>query len=88
MIGGKVLYGDAKLKALSVYAGACEDFDACGTPKIMCVADPVNATPANKQGQTYEEIKTKLNDALADLDTVRPPGGNNFAPVTPVVMCK
>jgi 5-methylthioadenosine/S-adenosylhomocysteine deaminase len=88
MIGGKVLYGEAKLKALSIYAGACEDFDACGTPKFLCAADPVNATDANKQGQTYEQIRTTLDTALADLDTVRPPGGNPFAPVTPVVMCK
>jgi cytosine/adenosine deaminase-related metal-dependent hydrolase len=87
MVGGKVLYGDADLRALSLYAGACEDFDACGSAKFLCAADPTSAE--NKLGQKYEELKNILEAAMTDIDTVRPAGiGGNFAPVTPVVKCE
>jgi hypothetical protein len=88
MVGGKVLYGDADLRATGAggVATACEDFDSCGTPKFLCAKDPTQT--ANKLDQTYAEIKGILEAAMTDIDTVRPAGiGGNFAPVAPVVGC-
>jgi len=86
LVGGKALYGDASLRALSIAPSACEDFDACGTAKFLCVSDPT--ATKDKLNQTYDQIKTILEAAMVDMDAVRPPGGNPFAPVAPIVACQ
>ncbi|MBS2013021.1 MAG: amidohydrolase family protein [Deltaproteobacteria bacterium] len=82
MVGGKVLYGDASLRALG---GGCEDFDACGSPKFLCVPEPGKTT--DKLNQTYAQIRDALEGAMKDIDAVRPAIGGNFSPVAPVVGC-
>ncbi|MDB4946459.1 MAG: S-adenosylhomocysteine deaminase [Labilithrix sp.] len=86
MVGSKVLYGDTALRALASSGAACEDFDACGSPKFLCAADPTKTT--DKLNQTYAEIHGILDAAMKDMDAVRPVGvGGNFAPVAPVLGC-
>jgi 5-methylthioadenosine/S-adenosylhomocysteine deaminase len=86
MVGGKVLYGDVDVRAIAVAGSACDDFDACGSPKFLCVAEPGQIT--DKRDQTYAKIHGILETAMADMDKVRPAGiGPNFAPVAPVVAC-
>jgi len=83
MVAGRVLYGDASLRTLG---GGCEDFDACGTPKFLCVAEP--GKTADKLDQTYAQIHDVLEAAMKDIDGVRPAAiGGNFSPVAPVVGC-
>jgi 5-methylthioadenosine/S-adenosylhomocysteine deaminase len=86
LVGGKPLYGDDTLRNFSLVAPTCEDFDACGAKKFLCVVEPGQTT--NKLDQTYAQIKATLENAMLDMDAVRPPGGNPFAPVAPVVACK
>lgn len=87
MIGGRVVYGDSELRAIASGGSLCEDFDACGSSKFMCVAEPGKTD--NKLGQTYAEIKGALEAALTEMDTLRPEGiGGNFSPLASVVACK
>jgi 5-methylthioadenosine/S-adenosylhomocysteine deaminase len=87
MVGGKVLYGDADLRAVASGGTTCEDFDGCGTPKFLCVAQA--GTTTAKADQTYAQIHDILEAAMKDVDTVRPVGiGGNFSPVAPVLACK
>jgi hypothetical protein len=83
MIGGKAVYGDGALKALST--SQCEDMEACGATKFACVA---LTSQNDKLDQTYAQIKAILETALVDMDGARPAGGANFAPLTPVASCK
>jgi cytosine/adenosine deaminase-related metal-dependent hydrolase len=86
MVGGKVLYGDTSLRAVGAGGASCEDFDACGTPKFLCVAVPGAAD--NKLNQTYTQVHDILEAAMKDIDVARPQAiGGNFAPVAPVVGC-
>jgi cytosine/adenosine deaminase-related metal-dependent hydrolase len=82
MIGGQVLYGDADLAPTS---SACETFDACGTPKFLCVAQ-VGAT-TDKLDQTYAQIQTALEQGLEAADQQTLGDGYTFAPLTPLVKC-
>jgi len=86
MVGGKVLYGDSDLRSVGAGGATCEDFDACGAPKFLCVVEPGKAT--DKLGQTLVQIHDVLEAAMKDIDTVRPAGiGGNFSPVAPVLGC-
>ncbi|MDB4938862.1 MAG: S-adenosylhomocysteine deaminase [Labilithrix sp.] len=85
MVGGKVLYGDADLRAIGAGGAACETFDTCGSEKFLCVAEPGRA---DKRDQTYKQIRDVLEAAMKDIDGARPAGiGGNFSPVAPVVGC-
>jgi len=87
VVGGRPLYGDADLRAIGAGGTTCEDFDACGTPKFICAAEPGKTD--DKLGQTYAQIRDTLEAAMKDIDTVRPAGiGGNFSPVAPVVGCR
>lgn len=66
MVGGKVLFGDDQLEAAGPANPGCEDFNACGRAKFLCVAE---ASTASKLNQTFAEIETALSDALSDLDS-------------------
>jgi len=83
MVGGRILYGDAQLKAAGPASPGCEDLAICGAPKFLCVAE---ASSANKLGQTYAEIKAALEAALVDVDGLTA-DGFDFAPLTPLVRC-
>ncbi len=85
IVGGRVLFGDYALRGLGPQAPGCEVYDACGVQKFLCVAE---AKTEDKFGQTYAEIKATLEAAMVDMDAVRPPGGNNFAPLVPLVKCQ
>jgi cytosine/adenosine deaminase-related metal-dependent hydrolase len=86
MVGGKVLYGDADLRAVAAGGTSCEDFDGCGSPKFLCVVEPGMTT--DKLDQTYAQIHDILEAAMKDIDTVRPATiGGNFSPVAPVLAC-
>jgi cytosine/adenosine deaminase-related metal-dependent hydrolase len=85
MVGGKVLYGDADLRVIGAGGASCEDFDTCGSPKFLCVAEPGQA---DKRDQTYAQIHDILEAAMKDIDVARPAAiGGNFSPVAPVVGC-
>jgi cytosine/adenosine deaminase-related metal-dependent hydrolase len=82
VIGGEVLYGDADLSNL---ASSCETFDACGTPKFLCVARP--GATIDKLDQTYTQIQTALEQGLEAADQQTLGDGFTFAPLTPLVKC-
>jgi 5-methylthioadenosine/S-adenosylhomocysteine deaminase len=86
MVAGKVLYGDADVRAIAAGGASCEDFDTCGTKKFLCVQE--GTAPDNKLNQTYAQIHDLLEAAMKEIDTVRPAAiGGNFSPVAPVVAC-
>ncbi len=86
MVAGKALYGDATVRSIASGGAACEDFDACGNAKFLCVAEPGKTTA--KLNQTYEQIHQLLEAALKVIDTVRPTGiGGDFSPIAPIVAC-
>jgi hypothetical protein len=90
MIGGKVIYGDEELRPIAAYGQACEPLDLCGVKKFACVAVP--GTQADKLNQTYADIKSTLDAALAELDEARvtvggKTDGYKFAPLTPLATC-
>lgn len=83
MIGGRVLYGDAVLKAAAPPSPGCEDIAICGASKFLCVAE---TTTTSKLNQTHAEIKAALEAALVDVDGLTP-DGYDFAPLAPLVKC-
>ena len=83
MIGGRVLYGDAALKAAAPALPGCEDLAICGTPKFLCVAE---TTATTKLDQTYAQIKAILEAAMTDVDALTP-DGYDFTPLAPLVKC-
>jgi cytosine/adenosine deaminase-related metal-dependent hydrolase len=86
MVGGKVLYGDADLRVIGAGGSSCEDFDTCGSPKFLCVAEP--GQTVDKRNQTYAQIHDVLEAAMKDIDVARPATiGGNFSPVAPVAGC-
>lgn len=62
LIDGAAYYGDVALEAATAVNGACEDFDACGTAKFLCVANTPGA--AARAEETYESIRTQLYNIL------------------------
>lgn len=62
LIDGAAYYGDVALEAATAVNGMCEDFDACGTGKFLCVANTPGATA--RADETYESIRTQLFNIL------------------------
>ncbi|MDW8246508.1 MAG: amidohydrolase family protein [Sandaracinaceae bacterium] len=64
LIDGLGYYGDLVLEEATAVNGWCEDFDACGVPKFLCVAN----TPGNpsRAEETYEAIRMQLYRILQD----------------------
>jgi len=83
MVGGKVLYGDAAFKEIG--NSAPEEISICGEDKFLAITE--DASVAQKADQTYTQIKELLEQAMKDMDAVRPGGGNPFSPVAPLVAC-
>ena len=62
LIDGAAYYGDVALETATAVNGMCEDFDACGASKFLCVANTPGATA--RAEETYESIRTQLFDIL------------------------
>ncbi len=62
MIDGLGYYGDIALETATSLNTECENFDACGSAKFLCVAN----TPGSsvRQTETYEEIRTQLYNIM------------------------
>lgn len=67
MVGGVPVFGDDQLEAAGPANPGCETLDICGRMKFLCAAE---ASTATKLNQTYAQIKTALDGALSDLDTI------------------
>ena len=63
MIDGAGYYGEAVLEDATARNDYCEDFDACGTPKFICVQD--SPTAGNRRDETLADIEGQLTDILA-----------------------
>jgi formylmethanofuran dehydrogenase subunit A len=87
MIGGKVVYGDASIKAAGPAVPGCETIDICTKQKFVCVAT-TSMSATDKFAQTYTDIKAALEKGLTDSDAVTMGDGFNFAPLAPIVKCK
>jgi hypothetical protein len=86
MVGGQLLYGDEPLAAAGANQAQCEHtVNVCGRAKFLCVAQPVSG---DTLGESSADIHDLLEAALEDLDTVRPAGGNNFAPLSAMAVCE
>ena len=62
LIDGLGYYGDVALEAATAVNGLCEDFDACGVAKFLCVAGTPGSTA--RADETYEDIRAQLYDHL------------------------
>lgn len=85
MVDGRVLFGDASLKAAGPVAPGCETLDVCGSAKFLCVAEE-NADSTLKLGQTHAEIRDRLQSAMEEIDRLTPDGWD-FSPLSPLVRC-
>lgn len=62
MIDGAVFYGDENLRDATARNEYCEDLDACGTSKFICVQD--SPTADNRRDETLEDVRGQLVDIL------------------------
>ena len=85
MVDGLVLYGDDQLQPLGPTDPGCEALDICARAKFVCVARPGGAAD-DKLAQTFAEIRTALEEALAAYDAMNLSQWD-FAPLTPLVRC-
>ncbi len=85
IVNGRLLYGDAEIQPLGADNLTCETLDVCSGAKFVCMAES-GATVSNKLGQSFTEIKSALDGALAAYDAldVTP---FNFSPIAPLVRC-
>jgi 5-methylthioadenosine/S-adenosylhomocysteine deaminase len=64
MIDGLVYYGDLALEPLAVN-GSCDDLDACGTAKFLCLADTPGATGGTSgSGEHLDDVRAQLVSVL------------------------
>lgn len=68
IIDGKAYYGDLALETTTAVNGVCDNFDACGTPKFLCVQG-VSATQTpgalSRTTETLDDVQTQLLTLLA-----------------------
>ena len=85
LVDGRALYGDPQLMAAGPSSPGCEVISLCGAGKFVCVAE---TSTADKLNQTYEQIRSILEAALADYDT-NVLGGTSppFSPLAPLTSC-
>jgi hypothetical protein len=62
MIDGLGYYGDLALETATSVNAECENFDACGSAKFLCVANTPGST--TRQAETYEDVRTQLYNIL------------------------
>ncbi|MBN8616714.1 MAG: amidohydrolase family protein [Deltaproteobacteria bacterium] len=62
LIDGLGYYGDVALETATAVNGMCDDFDACGTAKFLCVANTPGSTV--RADETYEDIRSQLIEHL------------------------
>jgi cytosine/adenosine deaminase-related metal-dependent hydrolase len=87
MVGGRVLYGDTQLKPAALNAASCEDIQVCSASKFVCVAE---SNSSNKLNQTFDVIKTTLEEALLEVDAIPAATKGHsftFAPIAPLSSC-
>ena len=78
MIDGHGYYGDVALEDALALNGTCDNFDACGTPKFLCVANvPVTQASGAMNphvAETLEDVHAQLLRVLAGTIAPLPPG--------------
>lgn len=62
LIDGLGYYGELGLEGVAAVNGSCEDFDACGSAKFLCVANTPGST--SRADETYESIRSQLYSIL------------------------
>jgi cytosine/adenosine deaminase-related metal-dependent hydrolase len=62
MIDGLGYYGDLALETATSVNAECENFDACGSAKFLCVANTPGSS--TRQAETYEDVRTQLYNIL------------------------
>jgi len=67
IIDGRAYYGDLALEAATAVNTSCEDFDACGTAKFLCVqgVPQTQAGAINRTDETLEDVRMQLLTLLA-----------------------
>jgi cytosine/adenosine deaminase-related metal-dependent hydrolase len=67
MIDGKAYYGDVALEAATAVNTSCEDFDACGNAKFLCVQNvPATQTgTVNRTTETLDDVRMQLLTILS-----------------------
>ncbi len=67
MIDGKAYYGDVALEAATAVNTSCEDFDACGNSKFLCVQNvPATQTgTVNRTSETLDDVRMQLLTLLS-----------------------
>ena len=70
IIDGRAYYGDLALEAATAVNTSCEDFDACGTAKFLCVqgVPQTQAGTVNRTAETLEDLRMQLLTLLAGYD--------------------
>ena len=66
MIDGVAYYGDLSVETATAVNGVCDAFDACGTPKFLCVKD----VPATASTSTTSRTNESLDDVRTTLLTL------------------
>jgi 5-methylthioadenosine/S-adenosylhomocysteine deaminase len=85
MIDGRVLYGDAPLKAAGPILPGCEPLTVCGVEKFLCAAE---GSTVDKRDQTFAQIVQNLEQALTTYDAmVAPSGVAPFSPLAALTTC-
>ncbi|MBA2664535.1 MAG: amidohydrolase family protein [Bradymonadaceae bacterium] len=64
-VDGKGMYGDANLMQSAAVNEYCEDFDACGKPKFICVQESPGATA--RKDEKLDDIRTQLFNILEGI---------------------
>ena len=85
MVGGEPLYGDLELRPIAQGAPACDTLDVCCRSKFLCAAQP-GGTSTNRFGESFADIQSALEAALADYDATAD-AGYTFSPLAPLVKC-
>jgi len=62
LIDGLGYYGDLSLETATSVNAECDNFDACGTAKFLCVRNTPGS--ATRQSENYDDIRTQLYNIL------------------------
>lgn len=65
LIDGRGFFGDANLQSVTARNAYCENIDACGVNKYICVQD--SPTGTNRTNETYVDIRTQLYNILEGI---------------------
>lgn len=85
LVEGRAHYGDMNLEGATAVNGNCEVFDACGTPKFLCVAN-LPESSGDWADDTLEDLRGQLQTIIAEYDAVDPP--LSYTEPLPLVDCR